>query len=317
MRLVYYGTPPVAVPPLARLVLDRRAPLLVVTRADRPKGRGLVSGKSAVREAAESMGLPVATPRKAGAPDEIERVRALTPDLLVVVAYGQILPRALLDVPSIGALNIHFSLLPRHRGASPVQAALLAGDRETGVSAMWMTEGLDEGPVFETMPTPIEPGEDAGALGARLASLGAECLARALDRIERGDREGTAQDPVRATYAAKIAADAGRLGLDLDPGEFVRRVRAFTPDPGAFLDAPSGRLTVIEASTADDADAAGSEPGTIVALDRARGLRLAIGQGSVWIARLKPSGRRAMSGHDYANGARLRPGAPLVAPAAP
>jgi methionyl-tRNA formyltransferase len=315
MRLVYYGTPAVAVPPLAKLVESGRAPLLVVARADRPKGRGLATGRSAVREAAEAMGLPVATPKRAGSPEEIDHVRALAPDLLVVVAYGQILPRALLDVPSIGALNIHFSLLPFHRGASPVQAALLAGDRTTGVSAMWMTEGLDEGPVFDTIETPIEPHEDAGALGSRLAALGAECLARSLDRIERGEREGRPQDGARSTYAPKIAPDAGRLDLGLDADEFARRVHAYTPDPGAFLDAPSGRLTLLGAEPAPEAD--GASPGTVIGVDKERGIRLALARGSVWIPRLKASGRRAMSGHDYANGARLKPGALLLEPASP
>jgi methionyl-tRNA formyltransferase len=313
MRLVYYGTPSVAVPPLAKLVESGRAPLLVVTRADRPKGRGLATGRSVVHEAALAMGLPVATPQRAGSTEEIVRVRALAPDLLVVVAYGQILPPALLDVPSIGALNIHFSLLPLHRGASPVQAALLAGDRTTGVSAMWMTEGLDEGPVFDTLETPIEPHEDAGALGSRLAALGAECLVRSLERIERGERGGRPQDGARSTYAPKIAPDAGRLDLGLDADEFARRVRAYTPDPGAFLDAPSGRLTLLGAEAVPEED--GAAPGAVIGIDKERGIRLALARGSVWIPKLKPSGRRAMSGHDYANGARLKTGAPLLAPA--
>jgi methionyl-tRNA formyltransferase len=312
MRLIYYGTPAVAVPPLAKLVESGRAPLLVVTRADRPKGRGLATGRSAVREAAEAMGLPVATPKRAGSPEDLDRVRALEPDLLLVVAYGQILPRALLDVPSIGALNIHFSLLPLHRGASPVQAALLAGDRTTGVTAMWMTEGLDEGPVFDVVETPIDAHEDAGALGSRLAALGAECLARSLDRVERGEREGRPQDGTKSTYAPKIASDAGRLDLGLDADEFARRVRAYTPDPGAFLDAPSGRLTLLGAVAVPSED--GATPGTVIGVDKERGIRLALARGSVWIPMLKASGRRAMSGHDYANGARLKPGALLLKP---
>jgi len=205
MRLVYYGTPSFAVPPLERLARDRRAPLLVVTRRDRPKGRGQRVGKSPVREAAESLGLPVATPPRAGAPDEVERVRALEPDLLVLVAYGQILPPALLSVAKLGALNVHFSLLPRHRGASPVQAALLAGDRETGVSTMWMTEGLDEGPVFLTEVTPIRDGENAGALGARLASWGRNA-SRAPSTASREGRSCAASRTPRARPTRRRSA---------------------------------------------------------------------------------------------------------------
>lgn len=314
MRLVYYGTPALAVPPLARLVRDGRAPLLVVTRRDRPKGRGQRVGKSPVREAAESLGLEVATPARAGAPEEVERVRALEPDLLVLVAYGQVLPPALLAAPKLGALNVHFSLLPRHRGASPVQAALLAGDRETGVSTMWMTEGLDEGPVFLTESTPIQDGEDAGALGARLATLGAECLARTLDRIEQGVIERREQDSSRATYAPKVPSDAGRLAPEGAAEDLARRIRAFTPEPGAYLDLTSGRLLVVQAEPGD-ADAVGSRdgasPGTVLSVDRERGLEIAVGKGSLWLRRVRPAGRREMSGSEYANGARVKPGAAL------
>ena len=311
MRLVYYGTPAIAVPPLERLAREGRAPLLVVTRRDRPKGRGQRVGKSPVRETAEALGLPVATPARAGAPEEIERVRALEPDLLVLVAYGQILPPPLLSAAKLGALNVHFSLLPRHRGASPVQAALLAGDRETGVTTMWMTEGLDEGPVFLRAATRIEDGENAGALGARLAELGAECLARTLDRIERGDVERSEQDTSRATYAPKIPSDAGRLPIDLEPEELARRVRAFTPDPGAFLDLEGGRLLVTEADAGDPAGTGVAPAGAVRAVHRERGIEIALSKGSLWLRRVRPAGRREMSGFDYANGARLKPGARL------
>ena len=311
MRLIYYGTPALAVPPLSRLVSEDRAPLLVVTRADRPRGRGMKTGKSAVKEAAESMGLPVATPSRAGGPDELARIRALSPDLLIVTAYGQLLPKALLEIPRLGALNVHFSLLPRHRGASPVQAAILAGDQETGVTTMWMTEGLDEGPVFLSRSTPIDKEEDAGTLGARLALLGAECLAESVARIERGDAARLEQDPAGATYAPKIAPDAGRLTLDRSADELARRVRAFTPEPGAYLQLGAERLAVLSAEADEDV---GASPGSVVALDRAKGIRIALAEGSIWLRRVRPGGRREMPGFDFANGARLKPGALLTLP---
>jgi methionyl-tRNA formyltransferase len=311
LRLVYYGTPSLAVPPLERLVRDGRAPLLVVTRADRPRGRGQRMGKSPVKEAAEALGLAVGTPHRAGAPEEIERIRALAPDLLVLVAYGQILPRALLETAKLGALNVHFSLLPRHRGASPVQAALLAGDRETGVTTMWMTEGLDEGPVFLAAPTPILESENAGALGSRLAELGAECLARTLDRIERGEIERRAQDSTQATYAAKLSRDAGRLSPESGAEDLARRVRAFTPDPGAYLDLDSGRLLILEAQPESADGGAGEAPGTVRAVHRERGIEIATGRGSLWLRRVRPASRREMTGYEYANGARLVTGARL------
>jgi methionyl-tRNA formyltransferase len=329
MRLVYYGTPALAVPPLRRLVQDGRAPLLVVTRPDRPKGRGLATGPSPVKEAAGSLGLDVATPARAGAPAEIERIKALAPDLIVLTAYGQILPPALLAVPRLGALNVHFSLLPRHRGAAPIQAAILEGDLETGVSTMWMTEGLDEGPVFLSRAVPIADDEDAGALGARLAELGAACLSETIDRIERGEMVREAQDAESATVTRKLGAADARLRPEEPPEALARRVRAFAPEPGAYflLEAPAapgapGALAVQEVPTPERLlvleAAAGSSarreelPGTVLSVDRGRGVEIALPAGSLWLRRVKPAGRRAMDGAEYANGRRLRAGGRLV-----
>lgn len=318
MRLVYYGTPSLAVPPLERLVADGRTPDLVVTRRDRPRERGLKTGRSPVREAAESAGIPVTTPARAGSTEEIERIRAIAPDLLVVAAYGQILPTSLLAAARIGALNVHYSLLPRHRGASPVAAAILAGDRETGVTTMWMTEGLDEGPIFHSLATPIGADENAGSLGARLAELGARCLSETLDRIERGETRREEQDPTRASYAPKLTTEAGRLALDRSAEELVRRVRAFTPDPGAYLELRGGRVLVLAANPGEEEPSnppggrgePASSPvvGTILALEREKGVRVALTRGSLWLARVRPSGRRDMGGYDFANGARLKAG---------
>ena len=326
MRIIYYGTPSLSVAPLRRLVRDGRAPLLVVTRRDRPRGRGLETGASPVRMEAEALGLPVATPVRAGAPEELARLRALEPDLVVLVAYGEILSREILELPRLGALNVHFSLLPRHRGASPVQAAILAGDRETGITTMWMTERLDEGPTFLQRATPIEENETAGALGDRLAALGAEGLAATLDRIEHGEFPRVGQDASRATYAPKLAPDAGRLSLDVSQADLVRRVRAFTPEPGAYLNLTSGRLLVVEMAVGDlQGQACGgtSAPdrattalaGKVLCIDRTRGLEIASKGGSIWLRRVRPSGRRVMTGREYANGARLKAGdrLPIIA----
>src|SRR5882672_1063922 len=236
VRLVFYGTPALAVPALARLAEEGTPPVLVVTRRDRPQGRGLATAPSPVRAAAEARGIPVATPARASAPAEVKRIASLEPDLLVLIAYGQILSPELLLVPRIGALNLHFSLLPRHRGASPIQAAILAGDEETGVTTMWMTEKLDEGPLFSSCRIPIGAEEDAGSLAARLAELGATCLSEALTRIERGEMVREIQDSSAATYAPKLAREDSRLSLLDAPSLFARKVRAFAPKPGAYLD---------------------------------------------------------------------------------
>ena len=310
MRLVYYGTPALAVPPLLRLHRDGRAPVLVVTRPDRPSGRGLKTGASPVRRAAESLGIPVATPERAGMADALADLRALAPDLLVVAAYGQIFPPALLSAAPLGALNLHYSLLPRWRGAAPVQAAIVAGDAESGVTTMWMTEGLDEGPIFLSRATPIDPEEDSGALGARLAELGAECLAETLDLVQAGKVVKTPQDAGKATLAPKISASDARLRLD-EPGPLLaRRVRAYSPDPGAYLALAGGRLLVLSAKPGEPAGP-GVERGTIVGVDSERGLEVALARGTLWLRRVKPAGRREMSASDYANGARLKPGSKL------
>jgi len=312
MRLVYYGTPALAVPPLLRLHQDGRAPLLVVTRPDKPQGRGQKIDVSPVRRAAESLGLPVITPERAGAADALDRLRALSPDLLIVAAYGQIFPPSLLTVAGLGALNLHYSLLPRWRGAAPVVAAILAGDAVTGVTTMWMTEGLDEGPTFSSLETPIDPDENAGTLGARLAALGADCLSETLGRIERGEILRTPQDSSRATFAPKVRAEDAALRLDETPESIARRVRAYAPEPGAYLPLTSGRLLVLAARPGDAAPVAA--PGTIVRQDPARGLEVALAAGTVWLRVVKPAGRREMSAVDYANGARLKAGSRLPLP---
>jgi methionyl-tRNA formyltransferase len=330
MRLVYYGTPRQAVPPLDRLVAQGRPPLLLVTRADKPRGRGLGLQPSPVKAAGLAHGLPVVTPRRASDPEEVARVRALAPDLLVVVAYGQILSPELLSVPRLGALNVHFSLLPRHRGAAPVAAALLAGDPSTGVSTMWMTAGLDEGPVFLERETPIDPAENAGTLGERLAGMGADLLSESLDRLERGESIRQEQDPDRATVAPKLRTEDARLALEDSADAIARRVRAYTPEPGAWLPLESGRLVVLAAAAAAGVagaaaggaaprgiDTLPTPPGTIVGIDRARGLGVACAPGTLWIERLRPEGRKEMSGGDYANGARLRVGDRLAVKAVP
>ncbi len=319
MRLVFYGTPALAVPSLVRLAEEGRTPLLVVTRRDRPQGRGLRTAPSPVRAVAEARGIPVATPALASAPEEVARIASLKPDLLVLAAYGQILRPELLAIPPVGALNVHFSLLPRHRGASPIQAAILAGDSEAGVTTTWMTEGLDEGPVFASLRTPIGPDENAGQLQERLAELGARCLSETLSRIERGEMVRQAQDPERATYAAKLGREDAKLSPDQDPLSFPRRVRAFAPKPGAFLPLRGEGLQVLAASPGSRAGSAPdvATPGHILALHRERGIEMGLRKGSVWLERVRPSGRKEMPAFEYANGARLKEGAKLPLEEAP
>jgi methionyl-tRNA formyltransferase len=304
-RIVFFGTPAVSVPALDALVRAGRTPALVVSRPARPAGRGRRLAEPPVAVRARELGLRVAQPAKVGEAAFLELLRALAPDLAVVVAFGQIFPRALLDLPRLGCLNVHFSLLPRWRGAAPVAAAIAAGDAETGVSIQRLDEGLDTGPVYAVRATPIADEEHAGELGARLAGLGAELLVEVVDAVERGTAVAAPQDAARATHAPKLG------GMEpLDPAqpapELARRVRAFNPEPGTFLPARGERLKVMRASASSVETK--EKPGTIVGVGP-RSLALAAGGGTVLeLERTQRPGGRPLSGRELANGLRLRVG---------
>lgn len=223
---------------------------LFVTQPDRPARRGLKLTPSPVKLAAQELGLPIYQPEKVRDPESVERLRSLAPDLLIVVAYGQILPRAVLDVPRLGALNVHASLLPRWRGAAPVARAILAGDKETGVSIMKMDEQLDHGPVLAMRATPIEEGEDAGQLTRRLAGIGAGLLVETLKNLNQ--LHAVAQDHEHATLARKLSKSEGELEWSLAAREIDRRVRALQPWPGATLPTSKGRVKVLRGHVEGD-----------------------------------------------------------------
>jgi methionyl-tRNA formyltransferase len=231
------------VPSLLALARARHEILLVVTQPDRPARRGMKLTPPPVKVAAEELGLQVFQPEKIRDPEAVERLRALAPDFLVVVAYGQILPRVVLDIPKLAAINVHASLLPRWRGAAPVARAILAGDRETGVSILKMDEQLDHGPVLAVRATPIEEGEDAAQLTRRLAGIGASLLIETLENFEQLRVVG--QDHTQATLAPKLDKAEGELDWSMDAREIDRRVRGLQPWPGATLPTSKGRVKVI------------------------------------------------------------------------
>ncbi len=216
--------------------------VLVVTQPDRPGHRMKVT-PSPVKAAAEQLGLAVTQPDKIRDPAVIARLRELKPDLMVVVAYGQIIPRDVLAIPANGVVNVHASLLPRHRGAAPIARAILAGDDETGVTIMKMDEQLDHGPVLAARSTAIGPREDAAALTSRLADLGAELLVETLERF--GDIDAVEQDHARATLAPRLRKEEGELELTMDAREIDRHVRALQPWPGATLPTARGRVKIL------------------------------------------------------------------------
>jgi methionyl-tRNA formyltransferase len=255
-----------------------------------------------VARRARALGLPVAQPRAIRGGPFPERLRGLAPDLMVVVAYGRILPRELLEVPRHGCVNVHASLLPRWRGAAPIQAAVLAGDAETGVCTQRMVEGMDEGPVYVSRGTPIGPRETAGELHDRLAALGAEVLAETLAGLPGLQPRPQEGEP---TYVGKIDRESGRIDWTDDAAAVDRRIRAMTPWPGGWVAWADGPLKVVEAVPV----AGEGPPGTVLTLDP---LVVACGRGAVALVRVQAPGRRVVAGGELARSARLRVGGSLL-----
>ncbi|HEY1419154.1 MAG TPA: methionyl-tRNA formyltransferase [Candidatus Dormibacteraeota bacterium] len=249
MKLVFAGTAEFAAPSLRSLHDAGHEIQLVITQPDKP-GHRLKVTPPPVKVAALELGLHVYQPAKIRDPEAIEMLRRLAPELLVVVAYGQILPRAVLDIPTRGAVNVHASLLPRHRGAAPIAHAILAGDSETGVTIMLMDEQLDHGPVLASRSTQIGPGEGAVALTARLAQIGAELLVETLARLDEIRPEE--QDHSHATVAGRLSREHGELDWDLSAKEIDARVRALQPWPGVTLPTSRGRVKVLSGHVEGD-----------------------------------------------------------------
>ncbi len=297
MRAAFFGTPPAAVPSLAALATVAEV-AVVVTRPDKPRGRSAKPAPPAVKVAAADWGLPVTQPRRAR-----EVAPHLTDvDVAVVVAYGQILPAELLAVPAQGFVNVHFSLLPRWRGAAPVARAILAGDDVTGISLMQLDEGMDTGPVLVREEMAIGEAETTGALTARLAGRGAALLADYLQPYVRGHLVPEPQDDALATHAAKLQPEEARLDRAMGAGEVLRRVRAFHPRPGAWLEVEGDRVKVLRASATAKA---GERPGR-VELQGGQAV-LATGDGSVEIVEVQPAGKAPMLGAAWMNGRRGEP----------
>ena len=306
LRVAFLGNATWSVPSLEAVAASRHPVALVVTRDARPAGRGHGLRRTAVAAAADRLGLDlleVASVKGAGATEMLADASA---DVLAVVAYGEILPAALLEIPRLLPVNVHFSLLPRWRGAAPVQRAILAGDRVTGVTTMRMTEGLDEGPVLLHAETEIGPGDDAGTLGERLAEMGGRLLVATLDGLASRAVPEHPQDDDRATFAPKLTRDERRIDWSRHGEEIVRRVRAFAPEPGAVATFRGTNLKVLRAAVVrDDAQPASGDAGRIVIVDG--GPHVACGSGLVALLDVAPEGRRRMTGEEFARGYRPGP----------
>ncbi len=297
LRIVFAGTPEFSVPPLQSLLDSEHQVVAVYTQPDRPAGRGRKLTPSPVKQLAQAHDLPVYQPRTLRDAQAVAELQALAPDLMVVVAYGLILPPEVLEIPRLGCINVHASLLPRWRGAAPIQRAIEAGDRETGVSIMRMEEGLDTGPVYLRKRIPIGEDETAGMLHDRLARLGAEALLEALPGIADGTLEPEPQEESEATYAPKLEKREALIDWREPAWRIARRVRAFNPWPVAHTRYENANLRIWEAHPIPGLAA---EPGTVMSATR-EGLDVATGEGLLRVTRLQMPGKRAMSAADFIN----------------
>ncbi len=311
LRVAFLGNADRSVPSLEALVEGEHDVVLVVTRDARPAGRGHRPRRTAVAEAADRFGVPLIEVPTVATGEGLDRLRSAEPDAVAVVAYGEILPAAVLGVPTRLPVNVHFSLLPRWRGAAPVERAILAGDRVTGVTTMRMTEGLDEGPILGRVEETI--GEaDAGTLGARLAAKGGALLVDTLDRLAVGALEEVPQEDAMATVAPKIRREERIIDWSRPAAEIVRLVRAFGPEPGATASFRGRGLKILRAELGDAQakEARGASPGTLleVAVGDRPELVAASGDGEVVaLVEVVPAGGKRMSGAAFARGARVRP----------
>jgi len=298
LRLAFMGTPDFAVPTLAELVSAGHEISCVYTPAPRPKGRGMAEVKSPVHVFAESLGISVRTPATLKSETEENALAELDLDAAIIVAYGLILPKVILDIPRLGCFNLHASLLPRWRGAAPIQRAIMAGDAETGIMVMRMDEGLDTGPVL--MSKKVEIGrKTAGALHDELAQLGANLTVRAISSLEQGAIDEQTQDESAATYAKKISRNETKLNWALPASELDRKIRGLSPSPGAWFEAKGERIKLLFAEVSEGT----GSPGEILT-DHS----IACGEGTLKLIKVQRAGRAAIDAGDFWRGFSLNPG---------
>ena len=295
-RLVFMGTPDFAVPALEHLAENYHL-AGVITQPDRPSGRGRQLIPSAVKSSAQDLGLEVFQPQNTNTEGSLDQIRSWKPDLICVTAFGQILSPDLLSIPHQGCLNLHASLLPRWRGASPINAAILAGDEDTGVSIMKMAEGLDNGPILSQVSTSIDDSETAGSLGERLSRMGAELLAKTIPEYLQGKISLQPQDPSLVTYAGLLKKSNGELDFTQLSGLLARKVRAYSPWPGTFTSWQNKRL-IIHAARAVSV----TSPGAGVFITHENTPAVGTGDGILVLEQLQLAGKKSLSGSEFLRG---------------
>ena len=307
MRIIFMGSGELGCPAVEQLLTAGSDELIAaVTQPDRPQGRNLHPAPCPAKKLLTTRGVPVLTPEKIGEPAVIRELTALRPDLIVVAAYGQFLPRTLLDLPPRGVINIHPSLLPKYRGAAPIQWAIARGEAKTGVSIIYLIEKMDAGDILAQEELVIAPDDNAATLAPRLAELGAQLLLRVLTDIRLGTSHRVPQDDVLATRAPILRKTDGRLDWSLPAATLHNRIRGFFPWPGCHFEWPRGsekRVKVLKAAVVPGA----GEAGVILARDAA-GFVVGTGHDALRLLEVQPEGKKAMSGAAFLNGARLNVG---------
>jgi len=305
LRVIFMGSPEFAVPSLERLVLNQYQVVTVYTQPDRPAGRGRSLASSPVKRAALALKLPVVQPVNLKGPEVVAQLAGLQPDVIVVSAYGQILPQSVLDIPRYGCINIHPSLLPRFRGASPVAAAILAGDEFTGVSVMLMNAGLDTGPVLARAQIPVSGQDTTGSLTAKLSLISAHLLLEVLPRWSRDELTPQPQDEAKATYCGSISKEQSEIDWHLAVTDIWRRVRAFQPWPGCYTIWGGRQFKIIEAVPL--ASEGNLEVGRVIALTPAMdgggaAFGVGTGVGILGVSKVQMAGKRVMSAAEFLRG---------------
>lgn len=307
MRILYIGTGAIGLPALRSLLADTAHEVCgVICQPDKPVGRKQVLTPPATKVLALEYGVPVFQPQRIR--NEAALVKTLDPDVAVVMAYGQILPRAVLDAPRLGCLNLHASLLPRHRGAAPIQAAILAGDAESGITVMYMDEGLDTGDILLTEKLALTPDETGGSLHDRLAELAPSALRRALSLLAAGKLPRLPQDTAAMTHTGKLDRADGVIDWSQPAEEIARRIRAFDPWPGTSTSLPGGMLLKVFPPVHASGDSSGCAPGGSILAAGPDGILVACGSGSLLVKSVQAEGRKRMDAAAFLTGKSLRTG---------
>jgi methionyl-tRNA formyltransferase len=304
-RVVFFGTPAFALPSLERLLQGPDEVVAVVTQPDRERGRGRKKSPSPVKELALRYGMALYQPEKVKEGSFIEAIRALTPDLFVVAAFGQILPKALLEIPKFGAVNVHGSLLPQYRGAAPIAWAILKGEKKTGITTMLMDEGMDTGDILMQAELPIEKEDTGETLQEKLSSLGRQVLTETIEKMKAGSLSPEPQDHSRASYAPPLKKEDGRIDWKKPAEEIDLQIRAFNPWPGAFTGLEHGLLKIYRGEVRKGVDR--EKAGSVIWVG-SDWIEVGTGEGSLLIREVQPEGKRRMSVRDFLSGHRVSVG---------